>query len=203
MNKQYINIAITGLSSNHSDELKTQLRNLIPQEYQINWSSAADPTIDCLFIHESFYETEGIQKMSNPITKNRLHENTISLPITHLESFSNWIIQHLLHPSFENQQILPIETQNKKTHYKLEYFSKMLDSERNSKLHLFDTLGTIAIIDIQKNIAWLNTEREQGFTGSGFDYVIASPSNFMKVSRKHPHILSDWLWQFFGIHPYF
>ena len=81
MNKQYINIAITGLSSNHSDELKTQLRNLIPQEYQINWSSAADPTIDCLFIHESFYETEGIQKiirsrqfpwlkfLSKPITK--------------------------------------------------------------------------------------------------------------------------------------
>lgn len=63
MNKQYINIAITGLSSNHSDELKTQLRNLIPQEYQINWSSAADPTIDCLFIHESFYEPEGIQKI--------------------------------------------------------------------------------------------------------------------------------------------
>lgn len=54
MNKQYINIAITGLSSNHSDELKTQLRNLIPQEYQINWSSAADPTIDCFFIHDKF-----------------------------------------------------------------------------------------------------------------------------------------------------
>ena len=73
----------------------------------------------------------------------------------------------------------------------------MLDSERNSKLHLFDTLGTIAIIDIQKNIAWLNTEREQAFTDSGFDYDIASTSNFMKVSRKQPHILSDWLWQFF------
>ena len=112
MNKQYINIAITGLSSNHSDELKTQLRNLIPQEYQINWSSAADPTIDCLFIHESFYETEGIQKIirsrqfpwlkisKQPYNENRLHENTLSLPITHLESFSNWIIQHLLPPLF-------------------------------------------------------------------------------------------------------
>ena len=57
----------------------------------------------------------------------------------------------------------------------------MLDTERNSKLHLFDTLGTIAIIDIQKNIAWLNTEREQAFTDSGFDYDIASTSNLMKV----------------------
>ncbi len=90
MNKQYINIAITGLSSNHSDELKTQLRNLIPQEYQINWSSAADPTIDCLFIHESFYETEGIGKkiirrssvpmaknfLSNPITKTDYTKHT-------------------------------------------------------------------------------------------------------------------------------
>ena len=86
MNKQYINIAITGLSSNHSDELKTQLRNLIPQEYQINWSSAADPTIDCLFIHESFYETEGIQKIirsrqfpwlkisKQPYNENRLYQ---------------------------------------------------------------------------------------------------------------------------------
>lgn len=79
----------------------------------------------------------------------------------------------------------------------------MLDTERNSKLHLFDTLGTIAIIDIQKNIAWLNTEREQAFTDSGFDYDIASTSNFMKVSRKQPHILSDWLWQFFWDSPIF
>ena len=74
MNKQYINIAITGLSSNHSDELKTQLRNLLPQEYQINWSSAADPTIDCLFIHESFYENrrdpKDHSKSSIPMAKN-------------------------------------------------------------------------------------------------------------------------------------
>ena len=71
----------------------------------------------------------------------------------------------------------------------------MLDTERNSKLHLFDTLGTIAIIDIQKNIAWLNIEREQTFTDSGFDYDIASTSNFMKVSRKQPHILCSALLQ--------
>ena len=58
----------------------------------------------------------------------------------------------------------------------------MLDTERNSKLHLFDTLGTIAIIDIQKNIAWLNIEREQTFTDSGFDYDIASVNGNLKLT---------------------
>ena len=217
MNKQYINIAITGLSSKHSEELKTQLRNLIPQEYKINWSSAADPSIDCLFIHENFYDTDSIQKIIQSrkfpwlkITKrqqgqNLIHENTLSLPIIHHESLSNWILQHLLNTPIETQShaLTEADTQYKKSPYKLEYFSKMLDQERNSKLHLFDTLGTIAIIDVQNNIAWLNTTREQDFTEFGFDYDIASTSNFMKVSRKQPHILSDWLWQFFWNSPLF
>lgn len=214
MTEQYLNIAITGLSIHHSEELKTQLRNLIPQEYKIKWSTAADPAIDCLFIHENFYETDGIQKIiqsrkfpwlkisKQSHNENLIHENTLSFPIVNHESLSNWILQHLLDASNENQY-QPLDTHSKKSTYKLEYFSKMLDKERNSKLHLFDTLGTIAIIDVQKNIAWLNTEREQTFTDSGFDYDIASTSNFMKVSRKQPYILSDWLWQFFWDSPLF
>ena len=84
MTEQYLNIAITGLSIHHSEELKTQLRNLIPQEYKIKWSTAADPTIDCLFIHENFYETDGIQKIIQSrnfpwlkITKNNNNENIL------------------------------------------------------------------------------------------------------------------------------
>ena len=215
MTEQYLNIAITGLSIHHSEELKTQLRNLIPQEYKIKWSTAADPTIDCLFIHENFYETDGIQKIIQSrnfpwlkITKNNnneniLQENTLSLPIVNPQNFSDWILQHLLNTSLENPNEHIFEVNPKKTPYKLEYFSKMLDKERNSKLHLFDNLGTIAIIDVQKNIAWLNTEREQAFTDSGFGYDIASTSNFMKVSRKQTYLLNDWLWQFFWDSPLF
>ena len=215
MTEQYLNIAITGLSIHHSEELKTQLRNLIPQQYEIKWSTAADPTIDCLFIHENFYDTDGIQKIIQSrnfpwlkITKNTDHENlikenTLSLPIVNHQSFSDWILQHLLNTNMTEHHEQYFEVNPKKTPYKLEYFSKMLDKERHSKLHLFDTLGTIAIIDVQKNIAWLNTEREQAFTDSGFGYDIASTSSFMKVSRKQAYILSDWLWQFFWDSPLF
>ena len=209
MDKQYINIAITGLSIHHSEELRTQLRSLIPQEYNINWSSAADPTIDCLFIHESFYDTDGIQRIlqsrSLPylkITKkahndNLITENMLSLPIINPESLCMWLQQYLLKIPHPTQQLISAEHTAKHSIYKLEYFAKMLDKERHSKLHLFDTLGTIAVIDIQQNIAWLNPHREQAYTDSGFDYDIASTSNFLKVSRKQPYILSDWLWQFF------
>lgn len=216
MTEQYLNIAITGLSLHHSEELKTQLRNLIPQEYKIKWSTAADPTIDCLFIHENFYETDGIQKILQsrkfPWLKISKHvpdhhliqENTLSLPIVNHESLSEWILNHLLNTATEDSDCEPVpETPAKKTAYKLEFFSKMLDKERNSKLHLFDSLGTIAIIDVQKNIVWLNPEREQAFTNSGFDYDIATTSNFMKVSRKQAYIMSDWLWQFFWDSPLF
>lgn len=108
MTEQYLNIAITGLSIHHSEELKTQLRNLIPQQYEIKWSTAADPTIDCLFIHENFYDTDGIQKIIQKrnfpwlkITKNTEHENlikenTLYLPIVNHQSFFDWILQHLL-----------------------------------------------------------------------------------------------------------
>ena len=50
MNKQNLNIAIAGLSLNHSEELKIQLRNLIPQNYMLQLVTATDPNIDCLCI---------------------------------------------------------------------------------------------------------------------------------------------------------
>lgn len=212
MHKQYLNIAITGLSSIQSEELKTQLRNLIPSRYKINWSSATDPTIDCLFIHEKFYDAVGIQKLihsravpwlkisSHLHTQDLLAENILALPILNHESFSNWLIYNVFNPT---QQQPLVASHHPTPAYNLEYFSKMLDKEHYSKLHLFDDLGTIAIIDIQQNIAWLNPTRQKIGTTSGFNYDIASTSDFMKVSRKHPYILNYWLWQFFWDSPEF
>ena len=88
MNKQNLNIAIAGLSLNHSEELKIQLRNLIPQNYMLQWVTATDPNIDCLCIDESFYQTENIQriinkncfpwlKTSTPSSTQIQHENNI------------------------------------------------------------------------------------------------------------------------------
>ena len=63
MSKRYINIAITGLNIQDSVELKNQLCNIIQNNLIIQWKKASDINLDCLFIHETFFNTDGIQNL--------------------------------------------------------------------------------------------------------------------------------------------
>lgn len=54
MDRNYINIATTGLSLKVLDELKTLIRKLISNEYSINWVNISNSHIDLLLINENF-----------------------------------------------------------------------------------------------------------------------------------------------------
>ena len=60
MNNIRINIAISGLSSSSTDQLKICLRQILPTDVGINWSNIADQNIDCLFVHEHFYDSDHV-----------------------------------------------------------------------------------------------------------------------------------------------
>ena len=62
MHRHYIHIGIAGLSIHDADELKT-LQHIIPDHFILQWNTASDPHLDCLFVYEYFLETEGIQRV--------------------------------------------------------------------------------------------------------------------------------------------
>lgn len=214
MNKQYINIGIAGLSIHDSDELKHKISNLLPCHINIQWKTASDINLDCLFIHEHFFETEGIQRILNTkklpwlkISKDnelsgKVSNNTLYFPLQDTYDLDRWVDRNIINSNHQNSEqidMLPIMQSKLPTNhnYTESYFKQMFDSESNAKLHLCDDTGSIAVIDSTKNLVWLNPNNPIKTTNFSFKYDLASTNDLLKVSRKESLILQDWLWNLF------
>jgi hypothetical protein len=214
MNKQYINIAIAGLSIHDSDELKHQLSNILPQHFSIQWKTASDVNLDCLFIHEHFYDTEGIQRILNTkrlpwlkISKNadlsgQVQRDTLYLPLTQAHDLNKWLNSHILEKE-QVQHINHFEYSGLSPQHKFteKFFHDMLNHEVHHKIHLYDNQGTLGILDLAKNLVWINTDRNAKKTDHSLSYDLASTTDLTRVSRKERIILQDWLWNLFWYTP--
>ncbi|OTG79050.1 hypothetical protein B9T33_13885 [Acinetobacter sp. ANC 5054] len=221
MNKQYINIGIAGLSIHDSDQLKHQLYAIFPHHFNLQWKNAADINLDCLFIHERFFETEGIQRIltrralpwlkisKDKLQSGRVRNNTLYLPIDDTQDLNKWVDENLVNHSeqelfeqIEEQELDNLENANF-IKFDEDFFKNMFLEGQQEKLHLFDDQGTLAVIDVTQNIAWLNKNRSITYTNESFLYESASINHLTIVSRKDPVILQDWLWNLFWGTKYF
>ena len=225
MSKRYINIAITGLNIQDSVELKNQLCNIIQNNLIIQWKKASDINLDCLFIHETFFNTDGIKNILSKtnfpwlkISKNtqlsgKVQDNTLYLPLEKENELHHWLNQHIINKSPDSQTDDEIQAQSHSTeqtlqieephHFNERFFKQMLTDLPKNKLHLYDNQGSIAIIDIENNSVWSNPNRLQPTTDLSFKYDLASTSDLVKVDRTESVILQDWLWNLFWNSPEF
>lgn len=86
-------------------------------------------------------------------------------------------------------------------HYNIErishFFNNLYNMDKDAKLHLFDNQGTLAIIQIEKNQAWINNSRTSLTTNFSFDCEVSTTTALTKVNRKETIILNDWVWNLF------
>jgi len=225
MNKQYINIAIAGLNIQDSAELKNQLCNIMPDNLIIHWKKASDLHLDCLFIHETFFNTDGMQKLLNrtsfpwlKISKDAqlsstVQNNTLYFPLLNAKELYRWLEQHIMQslPASQNASSAPMppeaaENQIAPKHAQPlneRFFKQMLTGAPPSKLHLYDDQGSIAVIDVAQNSVWPNPHRLHPVTDLSFKYDLASTTDLAKADRKESAILQDWLWNLFWNSPDF
>ncbi|OTG63198.1 hypothetical protein [Acinetobacter silvestris] len=203
MNNPCINIAISGIGSTTTEDLKIQLRHLLPHEIGINWTSISDQNLDCLFINEIFYDNDNVQNIINTknipylkVSKKTIHEedihpNTLYLPILNNQFLQDWI---KINFQFEtSESIQSNESKFEKHSIKdIKYFQNLY-LEDNRKLHFYDQFGTIAIIDHNMHFAWLEPTRTDFKTDASIQFEGASTADFIKVSRKRQYNLEDWL----------
>ncbi|MEG0197494.1 MAG: hypothetical protein RR676_09880 [Acinetobacter sp.] len=211
MSAHCINIAISGISSKASDELKIELRQIIPNHFDINWVNISNKNIDLLLIHAKFFDTQGIQqlikerkflflKISNEYraVSSILENNTLFPPFQESKTLQKWIQSHLLNyisnkePSDETSNTLPQKSDVSNT-ISLDSMLKL----KNTYLHLFDNHGTLAIIDTFQEVVWLEPTRLQIKTNSSFNYELAKTEHFTFVSKKIEYNLKDWIWNLF------
>lgn len=221
MNKQYINIAISGLSIHDAEELKGQLSNIIENKFNIQWKTATDINLDCLFIHENFFETEGIQRILNnksfpwlKIAKDnslsgKLENNTLYLPLQSSKDLNLWVDQYIINNDYTPPLDVPHQVTKSgiknilpENHpYTESFFKEMNNAESGNKLLISDSSGPLAVIDISQNLVLCSPERIPQHTDFHFTYDLASTTDLIKVSRKNCFILQDWIWNLFWNSP--
>lgn len=206
MDSYCINIAVSGLSLKVSDELKILIRDLISNQYGINWVNISNNHIDLLIINENFFDADNIQNILQKkkfpylkITKtpsengNSIDENTLHFPLEKTESLRSWLQKNVL-SSLKYAAIGSGPALSNEISIIDEQFIRNLHSPENTKLHLFDDKGTLAIIDNRTQTAWVEPSRQKAHTNMSFNFAFAKTSDFTKVSRKKGYCLQDWLW---------
>ena len=78
-----------------------------------------------------------------------------------------------------------------------ETLNNLYKKHHDSKLHIYDSQGTIAILDLVKNRAWANDSRFKLSTDFTFDCEIASIDAITRVNRKQTYVLNDFIWNLF------
>ncbi|OTG80059.1 hypothetical protein [Acinetobacter sp. ANC 4648] len=203
MNNPCINIAISGIGSTTTEDLKIRLRHLLPHEIGINWTSIADQNLDCLFINEIFYDNENVQNIiktkkipylkisKKNIHTEDLHLDTLYFPILDDQILQDWLKINL---QFEDLDLATVDDSelNQYLLKNIEYF-QTIHQQNNRKLHFYDQFGTIAIIDHNMHFAWLEPTRADFKTDLSISFEDASTADFIKVSRKRQYNLEDWL----------
>lgn len=202
MNHTCINIAISGIGSTATEDLKIRLRQLLPDEIGINWTSIADQNLDCLLVNEIFYDNDNVQNIINKnipylkVAKKNIQqqdtpENTLYLPILNNQALQDWI-----KINFAFEEITSSTAQDALSDPDLlkdiQYFQKIYQQDHR-QLHFYDQFGTIAIIDHNMHFAWLEPTRTEFKTDFSVRFEDASTADFIKVSRKRQYNLEDWL----------
>ncbi|WP_163121243.1 hypothetical protein [Acinetobacter portensis] len=77
------------------------------------------------------------------------------------------------------------------------FFDDLYKTHKDIKLHLFDSLGTLAVIQLEKNQVWVNSSRNSLETDFNFNCEVATTNALTKVDRKNTLILNDWIWNLF------
>ena len=197
-----MNIAISGIGSTATEDLKIRLRQLLPDEIGINWTSIADQNLDCLFINEIFYDNDNVQNIINKnipylkVAKKNIQQQDTPANILYLPILNNQVLQDWIKINFPFEavefstaaDIVP-EIDLLKD---IQYFQKIYQQDHR-QLHFYDQFGTIAIIDHNMHFAWLEPTRTKFKTDSTIRFEAATTADFIKVSRKRQYNLEDWL----------
>lgn len=77
------------------------------------------------------------------------------------------------------------------------FFDDLYKTHKDDKLHLYDSFGTLAVIQLEKNQAWIPAIRLNTQTDFNFNCEIATTDALSKVDRKQTLILNDWIWNLF------
>lgn len=164
--KKSIYLAVSGLNLRDLNDLKEQIRKIIPNSVNICWSNVAEPKLQALLINETFFDTPYIQnfikthnlsvlRIISRSEKNSIIEaDKLYLPIINTSPLENWFANNILF----DEEVRFLETESYKSPVQVkpqvnsaEFFKELLNPS-NGLIQLFDRHGRLGIADTRKQI---------------------------------------------------
>lgn len=145
--KQQLNISVFGLKLTTIDEIKRIIKDLLPEQYQVNWTHLNDSNLQVLLINDVFFDLPNITEIrknnhlktlriaTDPQIQGQLLQNILYLPIQR-NTLQLWLEQYVFgssittEPTTSNYQteVKPAETET--------YFAANLATAHVQKTHI-------------------------------------------------------------------
>ncbi|MEN4983351.1 hypothetical protein [Acinetobacter modestus] len=213
MNKIYINIIIIGLDIKTTLELKSELRRITPRQIHLNWIYTLDENIDLIIVGDSIFDTHTIQrfikqkkikylKISEKQNITTIENSDISISIQQTAILKNWIQYYIINNLSHSIQTNKNQNSLEKKPIDLKYLNDIFKF-KNTKLHLSDRNGSLAIIDTGSRLAFFDPQQLSRKTDQSFNYKIATKSDLSKKNFTSEANLEDWIWNLFWRSPEF
>lgn len=206
--KKSIYLAVFGLSLRDLNDLKEQIRKIIPSSVNICWSNVAEPKLQALLINETFFDTPSIQniikthnlsvlRIISRSEKNSIIEaDKLYLPIINTSPLENWFANNILF----DEEVRFLETESYKSPVQVkpqvnsaEFFKELLNPS-NGLIQLFDRHGRLGIADTRKQIFFEDEKRTLKFTDGSLNFTYATMSDAKSTEGKRQFDLLFWLW---------
>ncbi|WP_425919534.1 hypothetical protein [Acinetobacter sp. TSRC1-2] len=204
--KNFLNIAVFGLSLNVLDQLKSQILLSVPREVPVRWVNIAEKNIDLLMVNDAFFASSSIQKILSqiriqylrlikvPEQQGMIVDDTLSYPVTQLDDLREWLQEKFFDYESDDRFHLSSATGEKSVAISTVFNQCLL--ARNCFIQLFDCRGFLALVDTMTERVWVNPHHPV----TGFDKSLNqtyATNQFVQEMIKNTQAqdLRSWLWQ--------
>lgn len=205
--RKSVYLAVFGLSLRDLNDLKEQIKKIIPSSVEIHWSNVAEPKLQALLINENFFETPSIQNLIRTNNVNVLRiisrsgrdsvieDNILYLPVINSLPLENWLSKNVLDDSqvAQHQPVVEKKTSSESFANKANFIKELL-SPQNGRIQVFDRHGQLGIADTRKQIIFTEPARTLKNTDHSLNFTYATMNDSARLREQKQQDLLFWLW---------
>lgn len=209
--KQFLNVAIFGLSLKVMEQIKQVVIMAMPNQVSIKWCNISEKNIDLLLVNEIFFTSSNIQKIilknvqaylrleKHEVNAGQITGDVLYYPLMNTAVLSDWIKNRFFDSRYlsKTKECIP---ELKKTDHEKEFkiVRKVLDEvfiARNGFIQLMDTRGCFALVDTRTERIWMNEDNRPVGFNVGISQIYATGQFVNEFTKnRHAYDLRTQLW---------
>lgn len=215
LNPSAAHIALFGFNLRLLNELKNQIRQIIPQHISIEWCNIAEPNLTALLISDIFFDSPSIQNLiasnnlnylklvKDPDRQGQIEGNILYLPILNSLPLSVWLMDRINAqarqatsrpaqpspvPSSAPQPITQQDIVNKNR------LLREFLNPKNGNVRVFDQIGDLGLVDMRTELFMAEPSRQRQLTDMTVNFTYATMQESSRFDAANAMPVFVWFW---------